>query len=147
MKKYALLILLFAASLTTPASSAETNALCVHSDEAVKWPPELDAVRAAPKNHHVILENDDLRVLEVTVAPGEKENLHHHRWPSVMVVDTRPRYVNYDKNGNEIKTAVPAATSSDMPIVIKLPAGPTHAIHNLDTKPFHAIRIEFKKLC
>ena len=30
------------------------------------WDPELDAVKAAPKHHKVLFENDRVRVLEVT---------------------------------------------------------------------------------
>lgn len=41
------------------------------------WTPELDAVIASPKNHKVILENDKVRVLEITLLPNETENLHH----------------------------------------------------------------------
>ncbi len=51
------------------------------------WPPELDAVTAAPNNHKVLFENDRLRVLEVILEPNEEEPVHHHRWPSVFVFD------------------------------------------------------------
>jgi hypothetical protein len=44
-----------------------------------EWPPRLDAVIAAPKNHRVLMEDETVRVLEVTVEPGEREALHHHR--------------------------------------------------------------------
>jgi len=50
-----------------------------------EWPPHLDALVAAPANHRLLFEDDAVRVLEVTVEPGERENLHHHRWPSLMV--------------------------------------------------------------
>jgi hypothetical protein len=43
------------------------------------FPNELDAVIAAPKNYKVLLENYKVRVLEVTIAPKEIENLHHHQ--------------------------------------------------------------------
>jgi hypothetical protein len=88
-----------------------------------------------------------MRVLEVTVLPGERENLHHHRWPSVMVVDQRPSYVNYDQNGNEIKPAVQPPANPEMPIMVRLPAQAAHYIDNRDTKPFHAVRIEYKTRC
>ena len=48
------------------------------------WPPQLDAVIAATTNHRVLMEDEAVRVLEVIVDPGERENLHHHRWPSIM---------------------------------------------------------------
>ena len=43
------------------------------------WDPALDAVVAAPANHKVLFENDNLRVLEVNLAPDEEEPVHHHR--------------------------------------------------------------------
>jgi len=52
-----------------------------------EWPPELDAVVAAPRHHRVVYENEHLRVLEVTLGPGDEEPVHHHRWPSVFVFD------------------------------------------------------------
>ena len=51
------------------------------------WGPELDAVKAAPKHHKVLFENDRVRVLEVTLEPNDEEPVHHHRWPSVFVLD------------------------------------------------------------
>ena len=42
------------------------------------WDPALDAVVAAPANHKVLFENDQLRVLEVTLEPEEEEPTHHH---------------------------------------------------------------------
>ena len=42
------------------------------------WPDSLDAVVAAPGSHRVVLENELTRVLEVTIAPGEREPEHTH---------------------------------------------------------------------
>ena len=56
------------------------------SDPAT-WDPALDAVTAAPKHHKVLFENDNLRVLEVTLEHEDEEPVHHHRWPSVFVFD------------------------------------------------------------
>jgi hypothetical protein len=53
-------------------SRAQTPALCKATEDADKWPMEHDAVVAAPANHRVIYENDQVRVLEVTVAPGDR---------------------------------------------------------------------------
>lgn len=52
----------------------------------------LDAVVAAPKNHRVLFEDDHIRILEVTVQPGETENIHIHRNASVQIYDgAQPR--------------------------------------------------------
>jgi hypothetical protein len=46
----------------------------------------MDAILAAPCSHRVVFENARTRVLEVSIAAGEREPEHTHRWPSVMVV-------------------------------------------------------------
>jgi hypothetical protein len=51
------------------------------------WPPSMDAVVAAPGSHRVLFENDDVRVLKVTIAAGHHEPEHTHRDPTVMIVD------------------------------------------------------------
>src|SRR5262245_11823712 len=43
------------------------------------WPDSLDAVLAAPSSHRVLFENEHTRVLEVTIAPGEREPEHTTR--------------------------------------------------------------------
>ena len=47
---------------------------------------ELDGVAIAPNIHKVIFENDEVRVLETTIAAGETTPLHTHLRPTVMYV-------------------------------------------------------------
>ena len=49
------------------------------------WPPELDALIAAPKHHTLILENDRMRLLDTVIPVGETVPVHTHRWPGVLV--------------------------------------------------------------
>ena len=112
----------------------------------VRWslPDELDAVVAAPESHKVLFENDKIRVLEVVIAPGEKELPHSHRWPSVMMVDGAARIRYYNAEGKPVfetpKDRKPTTTVEPEQM------GPEglHAVENIDTVPFHAIRVEFK---
>jgi len=103
------------------------------------WRPELDAVAAAPRHHKVLLENDEVRVLEVTVAPGEREPMHVHRYPAVMIIDTSPHMVEHLQDG----------TSRDLgvrpPGTRWFPVGQGHAMENVGDVPLHAIRVELKK--
>jgi len=62
------------------------------------WPPSTDAVVAAPESHRVLFENDDVRVLEVTIPAGHREPEHTHREPSVMIVDG-PARIHYYQGG------------------------------------------------
>lgn len=61
---------------------------------------EQDAVASGKKNHVVIYEVSEIRVLSVTVAPGEVEIPHHHQWPSVIVYDRPVKSENRDGKGN-----------------------------------------------
>jgi hypothetical protein len=108
------------------------------------WPAELDAVKAAPGNHKVVLENDRVRVLDVTVAPGERENLHAHCRSSVMYLMQEGIYRDYDAKGKiaeEVKQAPPA---SQFPMTLWLEPQAPHAVHNLDARPTRLLRIELK---
>jgi hypothetical protein len=108
------------------------------------WPESLDAVVAAPGSHRVMLENEATRVLEVAIAPGEREPVHTHRWPSVMVVH-RPARIRYYTG--DIQTFAPPAQPppAAQPRVGRLePEGP-HSVENIDGHLYGAFRIELKQ--
>lgn len=65
----------------------------------VSWPKELDAMIAAPDHHTLLLENDQVRVLESIVRPGESTPVHTHRWPAVLYVIGFSDFVRYDDRG------------------------------------------------
>jgi predicted metal-dependent enzyme (double-stranded beta helix superfamily) len=109
------------------------------------WPDSLDAVVAAPGSHRVVLENELTRVLEVTIAPGEREPEHTHRWSSVMVVH-RPARIRY-YTGDTLTFTSPKQPAPDArgPRVSWLdPEGP-HSVENIDGHPYGAFRIELKQ--
>jgi hypothetical protein len=49
-----------------------------------KWSDSLEAVKAAPNSHRILFENDNVRILEVTLDPYAFEPMHTHHYPSVM---------------------------------------------------------------
>jgi quercetin dioxygenase-like cupin family protein len=110
-----------------------------------EWPASLDAVVAAPQNHRVLLENDKVRVLDVTVRPGEREPVHAHCWPSVLYVMSEGVYRDYDAKGNLVEDQKVAPPESNYPLTIWMGPQAPHAVHNLDTKPVRLLRIEFKQ--
>ena len=50
------------------------------------WPPELDALTAAPAFHDLLFENKQVRVLEAHVGPGQTVPVHTHCWPGVLYI-------------------------------------------------------------
>jgi len=108
-----------------------------------EWPDSLDATAAAPNSHRVVFENDQVRVLEVTVAPGVREPEHTHRWPSVMVTDQRARF-NYFVGEELVFTSPDPLPDEQLPRANWLePEGP-HSVENIDTVGLHALRFEIK---
>ena len=105
------------------------------------WTPASEALVAAPQHHQVLFENDEVRVLQVTVPPGVREPLHAHRYPSVL-------YYVSAAHLREYSPGVPAVDRGhkDDGDVIFLPIGPPHQMENLEqAKPLKAIRVELKK--
>ena len=103
------------------------------------WKPDLDATVAAPRNHKILFENDEVRVLEVTVAPGAREPLHVHRYPAVMYVDSSPHMIEHLQDGTSRDLGVRQPGAHWMPIA------QGHAMENVGDVPLHAIRVELKK--
>jgi len=100
-----------------------------------------DALTAAPLSHKVLLENADVRVLDVTVAPHTREPMHTHVWPSVMYAYQNST-MRYSTPTNAGEPSAPPPNSKPAPILLK-PEG-LHSVENLGDTTFHAIRVEFK---
>lgn len=105
------------------------------------WTPANDALAAAPRNHRLLFENDEVRVLEVTVPPGVREPLHAHRYPSVLYYLSAAHMEEYSPG----VPAVDRGHKNDGDVIF-LPIGPPHQMENLESgKPLKAIRVELKR--
>jgi mannose-6-phosphate isomerase-like protein (cupin superfamily) len=104
---------------------------------------ELDGVAAAPKNHKVIFENDDVRVLETTIAAGEKTPLHTHLAPTVMYVLSGSHFIRRDEAG---ATMVDTRANVDfvLPKVLFSASTPSHTIENTGADDLVVIGVELK---
>ncbi len=108
------------------------------------WPPSADAVTAAPGNHHVLLENDQVRVLDVVVPPHTREPVHAHCSPSVLYILEASAFIDRDANGKVLVDTRDLKTPLTFPMTMwKDPEAP-HAVENLSDKPLHLIRVELK---
>jgi len=95
-----------------------------------------DAVKVAPKHYSVVFENDQVRVLRVGVAPGEKTPMHEH--PATVVIpltDAVIRFTLPDGTTQEAKMTPGTPVWS--------PAG-KHAGENLGKAKIEAIIVELK---
>ena len=118
--------------------------LSMDGTDPATWDPALDGVLAAPENHTVLYEDEAIRVISVSIAPGAIEKPHHHCLPAVFVVDRLVSVRDFNgATGEEIPMPIPK--DAPLPITAKFLPQPLHYVENLDTRPFHATRIEFKQ--
>ena len=114
------------------------------------WDPVLDAVIAAPNHHKVLFENERLRVLEVTLEAQDEEPVHHHRWPSVFVLDQvqgpihdiAPDGTQLPPNRDVIK-AVERWNGRGC-LIVNMAPQPAGRVLNASGKRVHGIRVEMK---
>jgi hypothetical protein len=82
--------------------------LSMDGTDPASWDPALDGVLAAPENHTVLYEDEAIRVISVSIAPGAIEKPHHHCLPAVFVVDRLVRVRDFNgATGEEIPLPIP----------------------------------------
>ena len=98
-----------------------------------------DAVKVAPQQYKLIAENDSVRVIEVSLAPGTTTVTHSH--PAALAVILE---------GGSVKWTAPGGKSTQSPpglkrgSVIYVPAE-THTSENIGKATTRSIIVEFKK--
>jgi hypothetical protein len=132
-----------APNVMVPAGKVTSDAVSTDGTDPREWNPKQDAVVAAPNNHKILYEDNDVRVLLVTVRPKEKEALHNHRWQSVMVIFSGA-VQDFDSKGQALpETPLPAGF--EPPLILRWLPEATHSVRNPDAvTSFRAVRIEFK---
>ena len=120
-------------------------------------PANYDSIVAAPNNYQLLFEDSHVRLLEVTVRPGETTPMHGHPYPSVLAFDAvafNPSEVSDTKldpksplNGQGAGQG-PAPSAFDMkaPTCTTMNSQAPHTIRNNSDTPLHYYRIEFKRV-
>jgi len=107
------------------------------------WPDSLDALEAAPETHRLLFENDTVRVLETTIAPGQTTAVHTHRWPSILYFVSMGHSVRRDAEGTMLVDtrgdSIPQPGSAAWGDAL-----PPHTLENVDTVGIHVIAVELK---
>ena len=93
----------------------------------------IDAVEAASANYKLLSEEGNIRVIEMTLAPGEKDNEHSHHHETVYFI-----------KGSKVRIEVGDETmEADIPDGHVMHHGPwTHRVENIGDKPLKAIIFE-----
>jgi quercetin dioxygenase-like cupin family protein len=132
--------------LPTKLIRIENKVATNRSQETCPWPPNLDAVKAAPETHKVIFENEHVRVLEVTIAPHSKEPIHTHCWPSTLYIQQIGDIIDRDANGKILfdSRQLKENEKQKAPFVLWTPPEGPHSDENPDDLPIKIIQIENK---
>jgi quercetin dioxygenase-like cupin family protein len=96
-----------------------------------------DPAKVDPAHYKVILNNSQVRILDVHHKPGEKAPMHSH-----------PHHVTYSFTGGTMKSTLPDGKTN----TVTFRAGEatwhnadTHAVENVGKNEIHALDIELKK--
>jgi quercetin dioxygenase-like cupin family protein len=98
-----------------------------------------DPVKLAPQYFKVLVDNDQARVLEFRLKPGEKEPMHSHPAGFVYFFGEGKLKITYPDGRTEESVITPGETFWRKPV--------THAGENIGKTEIHAIALELKKPC
>jgi quercetin dioxygenase-like cupin family protein len=96
-----------------------------------------DAAKVDPDHYKVEFENDQVRIIRITYAPGEKSVMHEHPDGVVVFLTGGGETTMHLPDGTSIKTTSEKGQAS------WAPAG-KHLPENTSDKPVEAILIELK---
>lgn len=93
--------------------------------------------------NHVLYEDDDVRVWEMTLEPGEWTDLHHHEHDYILAIDS----------GDLVAGIPPKESGMDFFVgkippngnTVRVPKGGTEWALNVGNRRYHEILIELKK--
>ena len=93
--------------------------------------------------NHVLWEDDDVRIWEMTLEPGEWTDLHHHQHDYILAIDSGDLVAGIPPKSSGMDCfvgKVPAAGNT-----VRVPKGGTEWALNVGKQVYHEILIELKK--
>ena len=123
----------------------------------VVWVRMVDAVFAAPNNYRLLYEDGHVRLIEVTVRPGETTPAHVNPYASVLafktvavdeqeIVDTKLDAKSPLSRQKAGQGPAPSVFNMRVPTCTTVPPQVLHSIGNNSPIPLHYYRIEFKRV-
>jgi hypothetical protein len=108
------------------------------------WPESLDALRAAPAHHRLLLEDDSVRVIHTRIAAGETVPLHTHRWGGVAYLQSWSHFIRRNERGEVLFDSRSAGSLPEIPSVQRLQPLPPHTVENLGPSEISILIVELK---
>ncbi|HYH92787.1 MAG TPA: hypothetical protein VD763_06490 [Candidatus Saccharimonadales bacterium] len=107
-------------------------------------PDELDGLAVDPEHHRLLFENEEVRVLETTIAAGETTPLHTHLTATVMYVISGSHFHRRDEHGTTM-VDTQAEPGYVMPRVLYSPGTSRHTLQNTGIDDLVVIGVELKR--
>jgi hypothetical protein len=108
------------------------------------WPPQLDALTAAPQHHKLLFENEFVRVLDAHIPAGETTNLHTHQYPATHYFLSFSDFIRYDAQGNVMADSRSLSSRPTAGIALWSAPLPPHALENVGNCDLHVVSVEIK---
>lgn len=105
----------------------------------------LDAMAAAPDHHSILLENDEVRILDTRLGPGEHTPVHAHEWPAALYVLGWSDFVRRDADGKIVADSRSMPSPPEAGGALWLSALGPHSVENIGGRDLHIIAVELKK--
>jgi hypothetical protein len=116
------------------------------------WPDSLDAHIAAPDHHHLLPENDKIRVLGTRIPPGQIVPVHTRRFAAALFIHSRSDLIRRDQDGIVKCDARELGGKPKRNTPLGQEPLPRHPVDNLGSGDFHAgeveiVEVEIKDAC
>ena len=98
-----------------------------------------DPVKQSPQYYKVLLENDQVRVVEYRLKPGEKEPMHTHTSGVLYIFGDAKMKTTFPDGRTEESSGGAGEVHWRNPV--------THALENIGTTEAHALAVDVKKPC
>lgn len=137
----------------SPAKAMKPPADAPKFSDQWPYPIAYDSYLAAPNSHKLLYEDDHVRLIEVTIRPGETEHMEGVPYPSVVAEDAisgatsedHPLDANSPLNGQGAGHGA-APQGLEVPTCATMGPLAPHAMQNTGAVPIHFYRIEFKRI-
>jgi hypothetical protein len=128
-----------------PTEDVVSAPLANADQQSWPWPDSLDALIAAPDHHRLILENNQVRVLEVRIPPGQFVPVHTHRWASVIFTVNADDFIRRDADGKLLLDTQATPLPTPRPAAEWLPPLPPHSVENVGKNEIRLFSVELKE--
>ena len=98
-----------------------------------------DPVKQSPQYYKVLLENDQVRVMEYRLKPGEKEPMHTHSSGVVYSFGAAKMRTTYPDGRTQESSGGAGEAHWRNPV--------THALENIGTTEAHALAVDVRTPC